>query len=209
MGLLDSIQTGFNKGVASTGRATRSLQIKSHLSTLDKQRVEQMAQLGASLYEETRNNPAVRGPREQIYATVEALDAERSTLHAELAQIEMESQQQQMASQQILCPGCGKAIPATSKFCVGCGASIEYAPAPALAGNCVNCGAPLTAGAGFCTGCGTPVGAQPAAAPVDTPVATPAPVDMQAAAPADMPVAVPAETPVYTDEAPAPEANNN
>jgi hypothetical protein len=155
MGILDNIQSGLNKGVASTSRATRSLQLKGSLSTLDKQRAEQLAQLGASLYEQTRNDLVIRGSREAIYAAIEALDTQRAAVLEELTLLEQANQQQQMASQKIPCPNCGKPIPANSAFCVGCGASISQVHISA--GQCSNCGSPLAPGVAFCTACGTPI----------------------------------------------------
>ncbi|MDR1421525.1 MAG: zinc ribbon domain-containing protein [Coriobacteriales bacterium] len=155
MGIMDGIQSGLNRGMAATSRATRSMQLKSTLSTLDKQRGEQLAQLGASLYEQTRSDAAIREPREAIFSAIESLDVQRAAVLDELAQLERASQQQQMASQQIPCPNCGKPIPANSAFCVGCGANL--AQAYASAGQCSACGAPLAPGVAFCTACGTPV----------------------------------------------------
>lgn len=49
-----------------------------------------------------------------------------------------------------ICPNCGMAVPAGSKFCLSCGAKITSAAF------CSNCGKPLPEGAKFCPECGTP-----------------------------------------------------
>ena len=54
---------------------------------------------------------------------------------------------------QMVCPKCGTAIPAGSKFCLSCGEKIE-----ANASFCTDCGKPLSPGAKFCANCGKPVG---------------------------------------------------
>lgn len=54
------------------------------------------------------------------------------------------------ASSVAICPNCGTAVPAGSKFCLSCGAKMESAAF------CSNCGKPLPPNAKFCPECGTP-----------------------------------------------------
>ncbi|MCR5294912.1 MAG: zinc ribbon domain-containing protein [Lachnospiraceae bacterium] len=70
----------------------------------------------------------------------------------------------QPAGREKLCPVCGKPYTEGSKFCMGCGSSLEpfeaVAPAPTSAPAervCPVCGKPYTAGSKFCMGCGTPI----------------------------------------------------
>lgn len=55
-------------------------------------------------------------------------------------------------SGQIICPKCGTAVPAGSKFCLECGEKMSSGPTV-----CSKCGKPLPEGAKFCLECGTPV----------------------------------------------------
>jgi len=52
----------------------------------------------------------------------------------------------------IICPSCSARIPATSKFCLECGAKIAAPPAGTK--NCPKCGHPVLATAKFCPECG-------------------------------------------------------
>ena len=56
------------------------------------------------------------------------------------------------ASGQIICPKCGTAVPAGSKFCLECGEKMPSGPTV-----CSKCGKLLPEGAKFCLECGTPV----------------------------------------------------
>jgi hypothetical protein len=93
----------------------------------------------------------------------------------------------------VICPDCGRAIPAGAAFCPGCGV--------ALAGRlCAGCGAELAEAARFCHACGHlvpelvhPAGAPPAARVAPTPVP---------AVPAAAPVAESSPTPPALEECP-------
>ena len=63
----------------------------------------------------------------------------------------------------VLCPSCGVANSAASRFCGSCGASM-MPPAPS-ASVCPKCGAANPSGAKFCSGCGSPMSAGPATVP--------------------------------------------
>jgi len=52
----------------------------------------------------------------------------------------------------IICPSCSARIPATSKFCLECGAKIAAPPSGTK--NCAKCGHPVLATAKFCPECG-------------------------------------------------------
>jgi membrane protease subunit (stomatin/prohibitin family) len=52
----------------------------------------------------------------------------------------------------VICPKCGTHVPATSKFCPECGASLT--PSSAGAMNCPKCGKSIPAGSKFCPECG-------------------------------------------------------
>lgn len=64
----------------------------------------------------------------------------------------------------VICPSCGKSVPAGTKFCSYCGAPMEQTPVaaavpaePQVRGerHCPNCGEVIEPGAKFCVKCGT------------------------------------------------------
>jgi RNA polymerase subunit RPABC4/transcription elongation factor Spt4 len=188
MGFLDSATDLVNKGVASTGRATKTLQLKAQLNDFTRKRDDLIAQLGASLYEETRIDQRFRAPREALFAEIEGVDARREELKAEIAQIENEAKSVSQTNKTIICPNCGKTILATDAFCTGCGTSITAIRASLSL--CAHCGTPIAPDAKFCTVCGAPAAVSPA------PVSAPEPRHPYAPAPYPVPTVVSAPYPV-------------
>lgn len=90
MGFLDSVQNSFNRAAASTGRATTTLQIRGRIEDALKRRQQLVAQLGASLYEVTRDSSELRAGREPLYDGIARRDAERTQCEAWIAQLEAE-----------------------------------------------------------------------------------------------------------------------
>lgn len=179
MGFLDSVQSSLNRGVAAAGRATSTMQLRSQLNELTKRRQGLAAQLGASLYEATKNDPALRAGREPLYDGIAACDQERAQCQAQIDQLEAEAAAATAAAQYYVCPFCGSHVAATDLFCSGCGKPMAEilgalsaqqapaAPAPAAGGaTCPSCGAPVTPGDAFCMSCGAKLGGSaPAPAP--------------------------------------------
>lgn len=182
MGFLDDMQSAMNRGVASADRTARSTKLKMQQGDLLKQRKELAAQLGASLYDATKDDPAWRAGRETVYDGIAEVDRQRAEIDAELARLANEAAQQAAASMTYTCPVCGGTVRATDAFCAGCGTPtssfIPQQPAAAApAGSvCPSCGAPVGAGDKFCMTCGAKIEASvPApAAPVDQEPAAPA-----------------------------------
>lgn len=187
MGFLDSVQSSLNRAAASTGRATTAMQLRGQIKDSIKRRQQLAAQLGASLYDVTKDNPELRAGREPLFDGIAACDAERAQCEAQIAQLEAEDAAASAAAQVYTCPRCQSRVAATDLFCSGCGLPIAdvkaayaqqqayYAPqaptgapaagAPAAGATCPNCGAPVTPGDAFCMSCGTKLGgAAPAGA---------------------------------------------
>lgn len=164
MGFLDDMQALTNRGMASVERSGRSAKLKLQQSDLLKQRKELAAQLGASLYEATKDNAELKAGREGLYDGIASIDQQRVAIEAELAQIEQEATAQAQAAMVYTCPNCGSAVRADDMFCSGCGTPIaqivaQQAPAapvaPAATGAvCIHCGAPINPGDMFCMSCG-------------------------------------------------------
>ena len=189
MGLFDSFQTSINRGASAAGRATSTMRLKAQMSDALKRRQSLAAQLGASLYEATKDTPEFRAGREALYDGIAALDAARAQCQAEIDRIEAESQAAQVAATHLTCPFCGSSVGAGDLFCAGCGkpmaeiqAALSAQQPVAAAWNgptCPDCGSPVNVGDMFCMNCGhrfeAPAGTEPspAAEPVVEPVAAP------------------------------------
>ena len=169
MGFLDSVSNAIDRGTASVGRASGTAKLKMSLNDLTKQRKELAAQLGASLYEATRENAELRAGREPLYDGIANIDAQKASIEAEITRIELEGQAAQAAAVVYKCPKCGSNVQATDLFCAGCGtpiaevvaaASAPFAAAVPVSGKkCAHCGAPMGNDDIFCMSCGTRVDA--------------------------------------------------
>lgn len=164
MGLLDNMGSFVRRGTDAAGRAAGTANLKMQLNDLMKRRQGLAAQLGASLYESTREIHEFRAGREQIYDDIEAIDRQRESLEQQLAEIEAASQAAQMASVRYTCPRCGASVYAQDSFCSGCGLSIaevkslilNASPQPIQSTGmvCPGCGAPINEDDVFCMNCG-------------------------------------------------------
>lgn len=207
MGFLDSLQSSVNRGMAATGRATSTMKLKAQMSEALKRRQALAAQLGASLYDVTKDDATLRAGREALYDGIAACDAERAGYQAEIERIEAESAAATAANSYYVCPFCGSHVMTTDLFCSGCGKSMAditaalsaqqqaaAAPAPVAGGaTCPQCGAPVNVGDAFCMSCGYNL----AAATAPEPVVAPAPEEIvePVVAPASEPEPEPAAAP--------------
>ena len=162
MGFMDNVTSVVNRGTASVQRTGRSAQLKMQLNDLMKRRRELAAQLGASLYEDTKEMEQLRQGREALFDGIADIDAQRAQVQSELDQLENKAVAQQVAATTYRCPRCGTGVPATDFFCSGCGLPIaevaqqaNQAPAAPDSGiACAKCGAPMAEDDVFCMACG-------------------------------------------------------
>lgn len=205
MGFLDSLQSSVNRGMAATGRATSTMKLKAQMSEALKRRQALAAQLGASLYDVTKDDANLRAGREALYDGIAACDAERAQCQAEIERLEAESAAATAANSYYVCPFCGSHVVTTDLFCSGCGKPMAeitaalsaqqqapaapVAPVPGAAA-CPQCGAPVNAGDVFCMSCGYNLAAAPAPAAVaaSDPEPAVAPVPERAVVPVPEPV---------------------
>ena len=200
MSFFDDLQNSINRGVAGANRTGNTIKLKAQLSEAMKRRQTLAAQLGASLYDATKDDPTFRAGREAIYDGIAAIDAERASYQAEIDRIEAEAQAAQAAAVRYTCPFCGSSVAASDLFCSGCGkpmAEIEAAItkqrtsgiASAAASDasssatCPQCGAPINEGDVFCMSCGARLESAPEPEPVVVPEPEPVAVPEPAAAP--------------------------
>lgn len=175
MGFLDDVQASVNRGVAGANRGVESMKLKNQMNDAMKRRQQLAAQLGASLYEVTREDAALRSGREALYDGIAAIDQERDAIQAQLDELERQAAAAAQAAASIECPFCHTRISATDMFCCGCGkpmaeiqaayaaaqsVPVEPEPAPAAAqAVCPACGSPINEGDAFCMNCGAKLGA--------------------------------------------------
>lgn len=218
MGFLDSLQSSVNRGMAATGRATSTMKLKAQMSEALKRRQALAAQLGASLYDVTKDDANLRAGREALYDGIAACDAERAQCQAEIERLEAESAAATAANSYYVCPFCGSHVVTTDLFCSGCGKPMaeitaalsaqQQAPATPVvpvpgAAACPQCGAPVNAGDVFCMSCGYNLVAAPAPAAVAA--SDPEPAVAPVPEPAVAPVPEPADEVASPEAAPMPE----
>lgn len=222
MSFFDDLQNSINRGVAGANRTGSTIKLKAQLSEAMKRRQTLAAQLGASLYDATKDDPELRAGREAIYDGIAAIDAERAGYQAEIDRIEAEAQAAQAAAVHYTCPFCGSTVAASDLFCSGCGkpmAEIEAAITKqrtsgiataavsdaSSSATCPQCGAPINEGDVFCMSCGARLESAPEPEPIvvpePEPVAVPDPATAPDPEPEPEPVAVPDPEPIA---APAP-----
>ena len=185
--------------------------LSGELNGLRSQMQQNYYSLGQMFYDSKRKE---NGPTEQdmegLMKTIDMQKSNEKELEKKIALLRGD----------VLCPKCGAAVKAGSRFCTVCGADMP-APAPVpmaappAAGVC-KCGAPLIPNMKFCTRCGAPAPAPVAPAPGMPAAGTPVPPapGIPAAGtpvpPAPVPPApgmpVPPVPGVPAPEAPAPEA---
>ena len=215
MGFLDSLQSSVNRGMAATGRATSTMKLKAQMSEALKRRQALAAQLGASLYDVTKDDANLRAGREALYDGIAACDAERAQCQVEIERLEAESAAATAANSYYVCPFCGSHVVTTDLFCSGCGKPMaeitaalsaqQQTPAAPVApvsgaAACPQCGAPVNAGDAFCMSCGYNLAAAPAPAAVAASDSEPAvaPVPEPAVAPVPEPAVAPVPEPAQT-----------
>lgn len=177
MGFLDEMQASLDRTASDANRALQVNRIKSQMNDALKRRQQLAGQLGASLYEATKDNTELRQGREELFDGIAAIDNERAQLQAQIDELERQAQAAAYASAFIDCPFCHNRLQQSVMFCSGCGKSMaeiqaelarqaQAAPTPVEAqvapadgaAVCPACGAPIQAGHAFCMNCGHKLG---------------------------------------------------
>ena len=124
MGLFDNVQSAVNRGAAAAERTSRSAKLKMQLNESLKRRQSLAAQLGASLYETTKEDDGLRAGRESLYDGIAEIDRQRESITSELRQIEAQAALLEEAGRVYRCHACGVPVHATDLFCSGCGTPV-------------------------------------------------------------------------------------
>lgn len=169
MGFLDNVSAAVNRGTAATSRATRKMKLQGQLNDVNKRRQGLAAQLGASLYDVTKDNLEMREGRESLFEGIARCDEERESLQRELNEIELLSAESAAAVHTFNCVVCGARMSEADLFCSGCGTPVAQAKPQSVAQpvsqpyttpvqddgpRCPSCGAPTEEGDMFCMSCG-------------------------------------------------------
>ena len=165
MGFLDNVTSAVNRGTAAAGRSAEKVKLKAQIGEVTKRRQGLVAQLGASLYEVTRNDPGFVAGREALYQGIAACDAEREQCQKVIDEIDAQAQAVSTAAETFACAVCGARMTGADLFCSGCGtpaaqarpAGMGVATPPVGGPTCAACGAPLNSGDVFCMTCGAKV----------------------------------------------------
>ena len=124
MGFLDDMQASFDRTAAGANRSIQTSGLNRQMDDALKRRQQLMAQLGASLYEVTKDNEELRKGREGLYDRIAAVDAERAQIQAQLDELKRQAEQAAYAAVTLTCPFCGTRVSQADAFCMGCGKSM-------------------------------------------------------------------------------------
>lgn len=158
MGILDSITSTVNRGTESAGRAAEKVKLKNQINEVNKRRQQLAGQLGASLYDATKDMPELRAGREALYDGIASCDAERIECQRKIDELDAMAQAATVAATSYRCVVCGATLAGDDLFCSGCGTPAAQArgtsAAPATGIACTSCGAAMNEGDLFCMSCG-------------------------------------------------------
>ena len=124
MGFFDDIQGAVDRGRSTMERGVEIAKINARMREINQQRSNLAAQLGACLYERTKNDPSFTEGLETLYSGIARLDSERIEAQAMIEQLQNQPQQKAPARQLVTCPTCGSFCDPTDMFCCGCGAKV-------------------------------------------------------------------------------------
>lgn len=124
MGFLDNVTSAVNRGTAAAGRGADKIKLNARIGELNKQRQGLAAQLGASLYEATRNDAALVSGREALYEGIARVDAEREECQRQIAAIDEQAAAAATAAAGFNCAVCGAHMTGADLFCMACGAKV-------------------------------------------------------------------------------------
>lgn len=137
MAMFDSLKDTLNKGVAAVSVKSETLvessRIKSAISNAQKRMTGEINELGAKFYNSWKAGQASVDAFAGEFASIQGIENEIAELNARLEQIKAEEDKILGAAQKpagsaapgsIFCTSCGKALPAGSRFCDGCGTPV-------------------------------------------------------------------------------------
>ena len=165
------VNQGFNQVTSQTKDFTEQVKIENEIKNLEKAAQANYEELGRAMYNASRHSSGEAADYEVIMRQIDGI----------LQQIQEKKAAKQEIMNRVICPSCGKSVPAGTKFCSYCGAPMEHTPVAAavpaepqvhdgerqmggeqMCGaerHCPNCGEVIEPGAKFCVKCGTRIDA--------------------------------------------------
>lgn len=150
------VNQGFNQVASQTKDFTDQVKIENEIKNLEKAVNACYEELGRAMYNASRNPSDTPAKYEETMQKIDGI----------LQQIQEKKESKQEIANKVICPSCGKSVPAGTKCCNFCGAMItptepvspaEEAPTAPVHNeekHCPSCGGVIPAGSIFCTQCG-------------------------------------------------------
>ena len=187
MSFLDQLSARVNQGLnqvtSQTKDFTEQVKIENEIKNLEKAAQANYEELGRAMYNASRHSSgelasvgdvssaegatagtAFSGEDVSTGAASSGAAADYEVIMRQIDGILQQIQEKKAAKQEIMnrviCPSCGKSVPAGTKFCSYCGAPMGD-DKPQMGGerHCPNCGEVIEPGAKFCVKCGTRIDA--------------------------------------------------
>lgn len=115
------VNQGFNQVTSQTKDFTEQVKIENEIKNLEKAAQANYEELGRAMYNASRHSSGEAADYEVIMRQIDGI----------LQQIQEKKAAKQEIMNRVICPSCGKSIPAGTKFCSYCGAPMEQTPVAA------------------------------------------------------------------------------
>lgn len=115
------VNQGFNQVTSQTKDFTEQVKIENEIKNLEKAAQANYEELGRAMYNASRHFSGEAADYEVIMRQIDGI----------LQQIQEKKAAKQEIMNRVICPSCGKSVPAGTKFCSYCGAPMEQTPVAA------------------------------------------------------------------------------
>lgn len=112
------VNQGFNQVTSQTKDFTEQVKIENEIKNLEKAAQANYEELGRAMYNASRHSSGEAADYEVIMRQIDGI----------LQQIQEKKAAKQEIMNRVICPSCGKSVPAGTKFCSYCGAPMEQTP---------------------------------------------------------------------------------
>lgn len=132
------VNQGFNQVTSQTKDFTEQVKIENEIKNLEKAAQANYEELGRAMYNASRHFSGEAADYEVIMRQIDGI----------LQQIQEKKAAKQEIMNRVICPSCGKSVPAGTKFCSYCGAPMEQTPVETGDSGASEIGDSCSAGAG-------------------------------------------------------------
>lgn len=112
------VNQGFNQVASQTKDFTEQVKLENEIKNLEKAANACYEKIGRSVYHASRHPSDTPEDYEETMQQIDGI----------LRQITEKKQNRQDIANKVICPSCGKSVPAGTKFCIFCGAPMVQAP---------------------------------------------------------------------------------